>query len=66
MVAGGTLRRTDGGLVGELTTHFFEQFKVDYAVIGVSALDRDGDLHAAVARVHAEAAVPQPFRNHDR
>jgi DeoR family transcriptional regulator, glycerol-3-phosphate regulon repressor len=44
VVAGGALRRTDGGLVGELTTQFFEQFKVDYAVIGVSALDRDGDL----------------------
>lgn len=44
MLAGGALRRSDGGLVGELTTQFFEQFKVDIAVIGVSALDRDGDL----------------------
>lgn len=44
MVAGGALRRTDGGLVGELTTQFIEQFKVDFAVIGTSALDRDGDL----------------------
>lgn len=44
MLAGGALRRSDGGLVGELTTQFFEQFKVDIAVIGVSALDQDGDL----------------------
>lgn len=44
VVAGGTLRRSDGGLMGDLTIQFFEQFKVDYAVIGVSALDRDGDL----------------------
>lgn len=44
MVAGGALRRSDGGLVGELTTQFFEQFKVDYAIIGTSALDVDGDL----------------------
>lgn len=44
MVAGGALRRSDGGLTGELTTQFFEQFKVDYAVIGTSALDADGDL----------------------
>ena len=44
MVAGGQLRRTDGGLVGDLTTQFIEQFKVDYAIIGASALDRDGDL----------------------
>ncbi len=44
IVAGGALRRSDGGLVGELTTQFFSQFKVDYAVIGASALDEDGDL----------------------
>lgn len=44
IVAGGTLRRSDGGLIGEVTTQFFEQFKVDYAVIGTSALDGDGDL----------------------
>ena len=44
MVAGGAFRRSDGGLVGELTTQFFEQFKVDYAIIGSSALDADGDL----------------------
>ena len=44
MVAGGALRRSDGGLVGDLTTEFIAQFKVDFAVIGASALDRDGDL----------------------
>ncbi|WP_420863370.1 DeoR/GlpR family DNA-binding transcription regulator [Algirhabdus cladophorae] len=44
IVAGGTLRRTDGGLVGELTSDFLTQFKVDIAVVGVSALDQDGDL----------------------
>lgn len=44
MVAGGALRRSDGGLVGDLTTQFFEQFKVDFAIIGASALDLDGDL----------------------
>ncbi|HMQ41106.1 MAG TPA: DeoR/GlpR family DNA-binding transcription regulator [Paracoccus sp. (in: a-proteobacteria)] len=44
MVAGGALRRSDGGLVGDLATQFIEQFKVDYAIIGSSALDLDGDL----------------------
>ena len=43
-MAGGALRRSDGGLVGDLTTRLFEQFKVDCAVIGCSALDADGDL----------------------
>ncbi|MEO8531314.1 MAG: DeoR/GlpR family DNA-binding transcription regulator, partial [Deltaproteobacteria bacterium] len=31
MVAGGALRRSDGGLVGDLTSDFISQFKVDYA-----------------------------------
>jgi len=44
IVAGGVLRRSDGGLVGNLTTATIEQFKFDYAVIGCSALDADGDL----------------------
>lgn len=44
IVAGGVLRRSDGGLTGDLTAGFFQQFKVDYAVIGASALDRDGDI----------------------
>lgn len=44
MVAGGALRRSDGGLVGELATQFIEQFKVDFAIIGTSAMDHDGDL----------------------
>ena len=44
VLAGGTLRRADGGLVGELTSRFVSQFKVDYAVIGGSAIDQDGDV----------------------
>ena len=44
IVAGGILRRADGGLVGEATIDFIRQFKVDYAVIGASAIDEDGAL----------------------
>ncbi len=44
IVAGGVLRRSDGGLVGDLTTEAISHFKVDYAIIGTSALDLDGDL----------------------
>lgn len=43
-VAGGTLRRSDGGLVGDMTREMIAHFKVDFAVIGASALDDDGDL----------------------
>jgi DeoR family glycerol-3-phosphate regulon repressor len=44
IVAGGTLRRSDGGLVGDVTRDMVRQFKLDFAVIGASALDSDGDL----------------------
>ncbi len=44
VVAGGVLRRSDGGLVGNLTTTTIQHFKFDYAVIGCSALDLEGDL----------------------
>jgi DeoR family glycerol-3-phosphate regulon repressor len=44
IVSGGTLRRSDGGLVGSIAISTIEQFKVDFAVVGCSALDEDGDL----------------------
>ena len=44
IVTGGALRRSDGGLVGSLTTQTIQQFKFDLAVIGCSALDETGDL----------------------
>jgi DeoR family glycerol-3-phosphate regulon repressor len=44
VVAGGLLRRADGGLIGDLTSEAIAQFKVDFAVIGCSALDEEGDL----------------------
>lgn len=44
MTAGGLVRREDGGIVGAETVRFFGQFKVDYAVIGISAIEADGTL----------------------
>jgi DeoR family glycerol-3-phosphate regulon repressor len=44
IIAGGAVRRADGGVVGEQAVDFITQFKVDYAVIGVSAIDDDGAL----------------------
>lgn len=44
IVAGGVLRRADAGLVGDMTLETIRHFKVDYAIIGASALDADGDL----------------------
>jgi DeoR family glycerol-3-phosphate regulon repressor len=44
VVAGGAVRRSDGGVVGPLAVELINQFKVDYAIIGVSAIDADGAL----------------------
>lgn len=44
VVAGGTLRRKDGGLVGDLAALAIARFKVDIAVIGASAIDPNGDI----------------------
>lgn len=58
IVAGGQLRRADGGLVGDLATMAIERFKVDYAVIGASAIDAEGDLLDFDAQeVHVSRAI---------
>ncbi|TDR35126.1 DeoR family transcriptional regulator [Aquamicrobium defluvii] len=44
VIAGGVVRGSDGGVVGEAAVDFIRQFKVDYAVIGASAIDHDGAL----------------------
>lgn len=44
VIAGGVVRHADGGIVGEAAVDFIRQFKVDFAVIGVSAIDEDGAL----------------------
>jgi DeoR family glycerol-3-phosphate regulon repressor len=43
-IAGGIVRASDGGVVGEAAVDFIRQFKVDFAVIGASAIDEDGEL----------------------
>jgi DeoR family transcriptional regulator, glycerol-3-phosphate regulon repressor len=44
VIAGGLVRKSDGGIVGEATVEFIRQFKVDYAIIGASAIDEDGAI----------------------
>jgi DeoR family glycerol-3-phosphate regulon repressor len=44
VIAGGVVRQSDGGIVGEAAVDFIRQFKVDYAVIGASAIDPDGAI----------------------
>ena len=44
IVAGGTVRRADGAVVGQESNNLIQQFKVDYAVVGASAIDEEGAL----------------------
>lgn len=44
IIASGEVRSTDGGIVGEAAVDFISQFKVDFAVIGSSAIDSEGAL----------------------
>jgi len=44
VIVGGVVRSSDGGIVGEAAIDFIRQFKVDYAIVGTSAIDEDGSL----------------------
>lgn len=44
IVAGGQVRPSDGGIIGEATLDLVKQFKVDFALIGTSGIDDDGIL----------------------
>lgn len=42
-MASGSLRQ-DGGIIGETTIAFISQFRLDFAILGISAVDLDGAL----------------------
>jgi DeoR family glycerol-3-phosphate regulon repressor len=44
IVTGGSVRRSDGGIVGAQSEAVIAQFRVDLAVVGTSAIDADGTL----------------------
>gem|GEM_PF-16909 len=44
IIASGEVRSSDGGIIGESAVDFIKQFKVDFAVVGASAIDEDGAL----------------------
>ena len=64
ILAGGMLRKADGGIVGEAAVDFISQFKVDHAVIGASAIDDDGAmLDFDYREVRVAKAIMQNARN---
>lgn len=44
MVAGGVVRSRDAGITGEAAIDFFQNFKVDIALMGISSIELDGTL----------------------
>jgi DeoR family glycerol-3-phosphate regulon repressor len=44
MVAGGVVRSLDAGVTGEAAIDFFQNFKVDYALMSISGIELDGTL----------------------
>ena len=43
-VAGGKLRNSDNAVIGSVASDFIKNFKIDYAIVGVSAIDKEGTL----------------------
>ncbi|USD67638.1 DeoR/GlpR family transcriptional regulator [Vibrio sp. SCSIO 43136] len=44
ILAGGEVRNRDGGVTGEATVDFIEQFRLDFGILGISGIDGDGSL----------------------
>jgi len=44
ILCGGAVRHSDGGVLGQSTLQMIQQFRVDMAIIGTSAIDEDGSL----------------------
>lgn len=62
-LAGGDLR-LDGGLIGEATVQFIEQFRLDFGILGISAIDSEGSmLDYDYHEVQVKRAIIQSSRN---
>ena len=44
VVAGGTVRHHDHGIIGPSAENFIREFRVDYGIIGISGIDQDGNM----------------------
>ncbi|PID43072.1 MAG: DeoR/GlpR family transcriptional regulator [Proteobacteria bacterium] len=63
IIAGGEVRSRDGGIIGEATVDFVKQFKVDFALIGISGIDNEGEL---LDFDYQEVRVAQAIIEHSR
>ena len=63
IVTGGMLRRSDGGLIGDVASQTILQFKFDLAVIGCSAIDPEGDIaDFDIQEVHVSKSIIRQAR----
>ena len=44
LIAGGEVRHRDGGIIGETTEDFINQFRMDFGIIGISGIEENGAL----------------------
>jgi len=63
VVAGGSVRQSDGAVVGDEAVAFIQRYKADFAVIGTSSLDEDG---AVLDFDEREVAVARAILNNAR
>ena len=63
IVTSGEVRSKDGGIVGEATMDFVQQFRLDFGIIGISAIDDDGTL---LDYDYREVKVAQAIIEHSR
>ncbi|MRI34409.1 DeoR/GlpR family transcriptional regulator [Endozoicomonas sp. OPT23] len=63
IIASGEVRHRDGGIVGEATRDFIDQFQMDFGVIGISGIDDDGTL---LDFDYREVRVAQSIINNSR
>jgi DeoR family glycerol-3-phosphate regulon repressor len=64
IVAGGRVRHADRAAVGASAVEFISHFKVDFAIIGASAIDEDGSLlDFDLSEVQVSQAIVQNSRS---
>ncbi|OUS08450.1 DeoR family transcriptional regulator [Rhodobacterales bacterium 52_120_T64] len=64
MVPGGSVRHSDGAIIGEAAVEFLSQFRADIAVIGTAAIGGDGTLYDYDLReAHVARAIIQNSRH---
>ncbi|CAG8999054.1 MAG: Glycerol-3-phosphate regulon repressor [Candidatus Celerinatantimonas neptuna] len=63
ILAGGEVRHRDGGIIGEATRDFINQFRMDFGILGISGIDEDGSL---LDFDYHEVRVKQSIIDHSR